>query len=113
MLVNEFDPEKLKIKKFDCGDQYIYHVIYNNEMELRILLPEAWGTLVKHGEYRYLKLVNVDSDYFKIWDELSNKINDKKYIMVDYLPGCTMLNLDTTWGEPKIDFDIFSDTVNY
>ena len=93
VLLKDFDKTKLKIVKYDCVDQYVYHIDYakniNNINPLYLIIPEFYGYIEEHEGRKYLNIAltginnNVLSEYEKMWDgilEQIRKINVCAYL---------------------------------
>ena len=60
VLLKDFDKTKLKIVKYDCVDQYVYHIDYakniNNINPLYLIIPEFYGYIEEHEGRKYLNI---------------------------------------------------------
>ena len=90
VFLKDFDPKKLKIISFDCGDSYIYHINYaknlNNVNPLYIVIPEVIGFIEERrasamsDDRKYLIFVplaingNVLVTYERVQCEIMNRV---------------------------------------
>ena len=86
VFLKDFDPKKLKIIGFDCGDSYIYHVNYvgglNNVNPLYLVIPEVLGFIECNNGCKYLNFapaqVNEDVlvNYEPVQNEIMNRVTE-------------------------------------